>query len=93
MPKRKVIKFKNRGNADKEKILQAVEQFKGFLQEGSISEVCLVWRRHEQNPEDPDTEYMLTDFIWHVSQDKLPLVGLLEYMKSKVLENFKSYDS
>jgi hypothetical protein len=87
----KIIKFKSRDRSERVSadLIQTLEELATHITNDDVEDIVIVWRTKES---DERVEYFLTNYAWWSRVDRHAALGLLDYIKDKILSFLRKSD-
>jgi|GEM_PF-6878758 len=89
MSKNNIIKFRDLSDGTPEKVKTTINDLQDALIAGQVNDVIIAWRTIST---DKRVNYFLTDYIWWSKFDRMASLGMLDYIKAKILNFLKAQD-
>jgi len=91
MTKNKIIKFRYRNRSKKVVVdlIETLEELATHITNDEVEDVVIVWRTLKS---DEKVEYFLTDYAWWSRRDRHAALGLLDYIKDKIMVFLRKSD-
>jgi len=86
----KIIKFKSRDRGKRiSDLIDALGDLSSAIKNDEVEDIVIVWRTKDS---DEKVEYFLTNYVWWSRTDRHAALGLLDYIKDKILTFLRKSD-